>query len=125
MLSIKSLLLPFLYPLIPNCRELHIEKALCREQSPRESPVPLPVSSSDLEVYDIGRHQDAHTLQEVPNHVNEGSSDTGVLLLAAVVMAVPMAVAMSRLMKGQAHSVGADKAQGLHEVSSQPGTVYP
>lgn len=88
----------------------------------RPSP---PMSSSDLEVYDIGRHQDAHTLQKVPNHVNEGSSDTGVLVLAAVVMAMPMAVAMSRLMEGQPHSVEADKAQGLHEVSSHPGTVYP
>lgn len=81
---------------------------------------------SDLEVYNIGCHQDAHTLQKVPNHMNEGSSDTGVLLmLAAVLMAVPMAVSMSRLMEGQPHSVKTNKAQGLDEVSNQPGTVYP
>lgn len=51
--------------------------------------------------------------------MNEGSSDTGVLLLlAAVFMAVPMAMSMSRLMEGQPHSVKTDKAQGLDEVSN-------
>lgn len=65
--------------------------------------------SSDLEVYDIGSHQDPHTLQKVPNHMNEGSSDTGVLLLAVVLTAVPVAVPVSRLMESQPHSVEADK----------------
>lgn len=69
--------------------------------------------SSDLEVYDIGSHQDPHALQKVPNHMNEGSSDTGVLLLAVVLtvvpVAVPVAVPVSRLMESQPHSVEADK----------------
>lgn len=63
--------------------------------------------SSDLEVYNIGCHQDPHTLQKVPNHMDEGSSDAGVLLLtvvavALVIMAVPrtMTVPMSRLIEG-------------------------
>lgn len=97
-----------------------------QREEPQVLARPSPsVPSADLEVYDIGCHQDAHTLQKVPNHMNEGCSDAGVLLLAAVIMAVPMAVPVSRLMEGQPHSVEADKGQGLGEVSSQPGSVYP
>lgn len=73
------------------------------------TPLPHPPSSvlSDLKVYNIGCHQDTQALKKVPNHMDEGSSDTRVLLLvgiimAGVIMAVPMVVtvSMSRLMKG-------------------------
>lgn len=111
------------------------------QRSLRYHPTSLSVPSTDLEVYNVGSHQDTQTLQKVPNHMDEGCSDTRVLLLllalfmALVTRAVPMsmalplsvAVPMSRLMKGQPHSMETDKAQWSSKgfVSARHSRPYP
>lgn len=108
------------------------------QRSPGYCPTSLFVPRSDLEIYNVGSYQDTQTLQKVPNHMDEGCSDTGVLLLLLAVfmalvtmavfmsMALPlsMAVPMSRLMKGQPHSMETEFNE-VAKVSCQLGTVYP
>lgn len=84
---------------------------------PSPCPTLLPVPSSDLEVQNKSCNQDTQALQKVPNHMDEGGSDTGVLLrLAGVIVAVSMAVTvpMARLVKGQPHSMEVETKPRAH-----------
>ena len=56
-----------------------------------------------LEIDDVGSYEDSDALQKIPNHMDEGRPDAGVLpLLSRLLMAV--SVSVSRLMEGDAHS---------------------
>lgn len=78
--------------------------ALCCAQ--RRPPAPPHTSALHLEVDDVGSDQDTDALQQVPDHVDEGGTDTGVGLgiraVGTVFMAV-VTVAMPGLVEGNTH----------------------